>query len=162
MALTAQIRTANAQPDTGPALPVNALPGGAAAEISNAIGQINIGNMFGGVGGVPGLGNIYGWRVDRQNAPSNLINLSVQRNGVGAPSTVASVFVPTAYNVAPPGVNAGAAAQQGYAAAMRELERAVRSGLEQSFASYQAPQPAPGPAARIITRFQVGGTFSSM
>ena len=46
--------------------------------------------------------NVFGWRVDRQNPPPDHVNISVQRNGIGAPSTISSVFVPTALNVAPP------------------------------------------------------------
>ncbi len=145
----------------GPALPANQLGANAAHEISNAIGRITAANMFGGVGGIPGLQNIFGWRVDRQNAPGNFINISVQRNNVGAPSTIASVFVPIAYNQAPPGVNAGPGAMVGYQARMRELERAIRRGLEQSFASYAAPAAPPNANARSIHRFEVNGNFSS-
>jgi len=146
---------------TGPALPANAMPAHAGAEVSNAIGRITPGNMFGAPGGVPGLQDIYGWRVDRQNAPANTINLSVQRNGGGAPNTVASVFVPTRYNLAPPPPHAGAGAQNAFNARMAELKRAVRRGLEESFASYAAPAAPPHPNARVISRFEVTGNFSN-
>jgi hypothetical protein len=151
----------------GPALPANLLGANAGTEISNAIGRVTAGNMFGAPGGIPGLGNIYGWRVDRQNAPGGFINVSIQRNGVGAPSTIASVFVPGAYNAAAPGAHLGAGALVQYNARNRELERAVRRGLEQSFATYALPAGAPamlGGAvnnARAITRFEVHGAFSS-
>jgi hypothetical protein len=151
----------------GPALPANLLGANAATEISNAIGKITAGNMFGQVGGIPGLGNIFNWRVDRQNAPVGFINVSVQRNGVGAPSTIASVFVPDVYNSAVPGPQLGAAALAQYNARSRDLERAVRRGLEQSFATYALPAGAPqmlGGAvnnARTISRFEVHGVFSS-
>jgi len=151
----------------GPALPANLLGANAATEISNAIGKITAGNMFGQVGGIPGLGNIFNWRVDRQNAPVGFINVSVQRNGVGAPSTIASVFVPGAYNAAAPGAHLGAAALTQYNARNRELERAVRRGLELSFATYALPAgqaPVQGGApnnARAISRYEVHGAFSS-
>ncbi|HEY0036699.1 MAG TPA: hypothetical protein VGB66_08435 [Longimicrobium sp.] len=146
---------------TGPSLAANLLPGAAAGQISNAIGRITAGDIFGPVGGIPGLQNLNGWRVDRQNAPPNTVNLSVQRNDVGAPSTVASVFVDARYNIAPPPPNAGPGPLDAYRARMRELERTVRRGLEQSFASYAAPVPAPTPNAPIIQRFQVAGVFSA-
>jgi hypothetical protein len=123
--------------------------------------------MFGAVGGIPGLGNIFGWRVDRQNAPGGFVNISVQRNGVGAPSTVASVMVPGNLNIAPPGAHLGAAATVQYNARIRELVRAVRRGLEESFATYALPAGAPpmmGGApnqARTISRFEVHGNFSA-
>lgn len=152
---------------TGPALPANQLGANAGAEISNAIGQVTAGNMWGGIGTLAGLGNIFAWRVDRQMAPANFINISVQRNGVGAPSTIASVFVPTIYNLAVPGVHLGGAATLQYNARIRELERAVRRGMEASFATYALPAGAPamlGGApnhARCISRFEVHGNFSS-
>lgn len=135
---------------TGPALPAP-LPPNAAAEVSNAIGQVTAGNMF----GLPGtfIPNVFGWRVDRQNAAAGFVNVSVQRNNVGAPSTVASVMVPSALNVAP-GRNAAV-----NLARQRELERTVRRGLEQSFASH-AVGPNP-PGGYVITRFQVGGAYSA-
>jgi hypothetical protein len=146
---------------TGPALPANRLPANAAQQISNAIGLITAAHLFGGLGGIPGLQNIFGWRVDRQNAPGNAVNISVQRNGENAPSTVASVFVPQVYNLAPPAPNAGPGAMHGFQARMRELERAVRHGLEQSFATYAPPAAPPHPNARVIARFEVTGAFSS-
>jgi len=152
----------------GPALAANLLGARAAAEISNAIGQVTAGNMFGLPGGIPGLQNIFGWRVDRQNAPGGFINVSVQRNGVtGQPSSIASVFVPGAYNIGVPGAHLGPAALVQYNARKRELERAVRRGLEQSFASYalplgQQPLQAGQPNnARAVSRYEVHGTFSS-
>ncbi|HEU4562257.1 MAG TPA: hypothetical protein VFS20_30790 [Longimicrobium sp.] len=146
---------------TGPALPANHMPAHAATEVSNAIGRITAGNMFGPPGGIPGLQHIFGWRVDRQNAPGNTINLSVQRNGIGAPSTVASVFVPTRYNLAPPPPHADPGAVDAFHARMRELERAVRRGLEESFVSYAAPAAPPHAHARVISRFEVTGDFSA-
>lgn len=152
--------TTQAMAGTGPALPANLLGANAATGISNAIGRITAGNMFGAVGGIHGLQDIFGWRVDRQNGPGGVVNISIQRNGVGAPSTVASVFVSGNYNQAGPGANAGAGAQVAYAARLRELERAVRRGLEQSFASYTVPLAPPNANARVITRYQVNGQFS--
>ena len=147
--------------ETGPALPANTLPGTAQEEISNAIGLVTAANMFGRLGTISGLEDIYGWRVDRQNAPGDMINISVQRNDVGAPSTVASVFVPTKYLLAPPTVGAKDSVKQGYKARQRELERAVRRGLEDSFGSYEAPKNPPNVNARIIYRYEVSGEFSS-
>ncbi|MEJ0004726.1 MAG: hypothetical protein WDN30_16455 [Pararobbsia sp.] len=109
--------------------------------------------LFGGIG-TTNVANVFNWRIDRQNAPAGFVNLSVQRNGVGAPSTVASVFVPTALNIAP---GPGGPAAQPHAARMSELLGAVRHGLEQSFASL-APNPGGG---NVITRFEVFGTFSA-
>ena len=135
---------------TGPALPAP-LPAQAAAQVSNAIGQVDAGNMFGAPGNI--VANVFGWRIDRQpGAPAGFVNLSVQRNGVGAPSTIASVFVPGVLNVAPV---ANADVNQ---ARRSELERVVRRGLEMSFASH-APGAALG--AFVITRFQVGGNYSA-
>lgn len=151
----------------GPALPVNQLGANASAGISNAIGRVTAGNMFGTPGTIPGLGDIFGWRVDRQNAPGGFINVSIQRNGVGAPSTVASVFVPGSYNTAAPGAHIGPAAMVQYTAHNRELERAVRRGLEESFATYALPLGAPPMLggkpnnSRSISRYEVYGSFSS-
>lgn len=147
--------------DSGPALPANKLNSDAAQQISNAIGKITAGNMFGQVGGIKGLEDIYGWRVDRQNAPTGQINISIQRNNVDAPSTVASVFVPVRFNLAPPKPNAEQGEKDRFQARIKELERTVRRGLEQSFMSYAAPLPAPTPNTRIINRFEVTGDFSA-
>ena len=35
------------------------------------------------------------WRLDRQNPPSGFVNLQIQKNGVGNPSSVCGVLVPT-------------------------------------------------------------------
>jgi len=148
-------------PGTGPALGAALMPAHAGAEVSNAIGRITAGNMFGAPGGVPGLQNIFGWRVDRQNAPGGTVNLSIQRNGAAAPSTVASVFVPVRYNLAPPPPNAGQGAVDAFHARMRELERTVRRGLEESFVSYAPPAAPPHAGARVISRFEVDGNFSA-
>lgn len=145
----------------GPALPGNLLGAAAPQEVSNAIGRLNAGNLFGGVGGIAGLQDIFGWRVDRQNAPGGFVNISVQRNGEDAPSTVASVFVPVALNIARPGVNATAGEQAAYRARLRELERAVRRGLEMSFASMATPAGGGQPNARVISRYEVHGAFSA-
>ena len=139
-------------PTAGPALP--ALPANAAAGVSNAIGRLDAHDFF-GAPGATGVVNEHGWRVDRQNAPAGFTNLSVQLNGVGAPSTVATVLVPTALNIAP---DLGGPAAQPFAARIAELQRVVRNALEQSFASWVAP--APGAPAHI-TRFVVSGTFSA-
>ena len=143
------VGVAAAFPNAGPALP--ALPGNAQAQVSNAIGQLN--DLFGGPGPT-NVVDVFGWRIDRQNAPAGFVNLSVQRNGVGAPSTVASVFVPVGLNIAP---GPGGPLAQPFAARIRELERAVRRGLEESFATWVA---APGAPAQI-TRREVVGAFSA-
>ncbi len=152
----------------GPALPANLMVANAGAQISNAIGMITAANMFGAVGGIPALQNIFNWRVDRQNAPGGFVNISVQRNGVPAPSTVASVFVPGTYTIGRSGPPARAGgAQRSTRPVAGELERAVRHGLEQSFATYGLPLGAPPMMAgqpnnnRSISRFEVTGTFSS-
>jgi hypothetical protein len=119
----------------------------------SAIGHINAANIFGPHPAtiVP---DIQGWRVDRQAPPPNHVNLSVQRNGVGAPSTVATVFVPTRLNIAPPhgGVN-----DPVYRARIRELERVTRNGLEQSLASHQQVRDH----GWYIYRYQIQGDFSA-
>jgi hypothetical protein len=134
---------------TGPALPAP-LPPNSAPQIANAVGQVNAGNMFGAPGTF--IPNVFNWRVDRQNAPGGQVNVSVQRNNVGAPSTIASVFVPTALNLAP-GPNAAV-----NLARTRELERTVRRGLELSLASHAA---GAAPGAFVITRFIVNGAYSA-
>ena len=147
-----------------PAMPPVPLPGPAyaaavvAAEISNAIGQLSVVQVFGAPGPTNVI-NVFNWRIDRQNAPAGFVNLSVQRNGVNAPSTIASVFVPTALNVAPPGPNAGQGAVDAHNARMSELLRNVRRGLEESAASrVAAPGGAPG---MIINRSEVFGAYSA-
>jgi hypothetical protein len=136
---------------TGPAWR-GPMPATAAQQISNIVGTIKAGDMFGQPKShiVP---DMFGWRVDRQNAPSGEVNISVQRNDVPSPSTVASVFVPGALNVAPAPNPMTAQARK------KELERAVRNGLERSFASYAAA-PAP-PGGFVITRFRVSGSYSA-
>ena len=139
-------------PNTGPALAALTHATGPDG-VSDAIILVNAGNMFGQP--TSNAAQTVYWRVDRQNAPGGFSNVSVQRNGVGAPSTVASVFVPAVLNVAPPppGNQAQATA---YAARISELERVTRNALVQSFASY-----APLAGAAVITRFQVTGNFSA-
>ncbi len=151
MALQTQNWAPGGVVSVGPALP--ALPAHAQAEVSNAIGLLNTNDFF-GAPGPTGVANVYGWRIDRQNAPPGFVNLSVQRNGVGAPSTVASVFVPVGLNIAP---GPGGLMAQPFVARISELQRAVRRGLEESFATWLA---LPGPAAQI-TRREVAGTFSA-
>jgi hypothetical protein len=141
-------------PETGPALPAP-LPANAHAEVSNAIGQLQSNHIF-GAPGPTNVVNVFGWRIDRQNAPGGFTNLSVQRNGVPAPSTVASVFVPAALNIGP---GPGGPAAQPFAARIHELLRAVRRGLEESFATYAVV--APPAAAAQITRKEVTGNFSA-
>lgn len=61
----------------------------------------------------------------------------------------------------------GPGAATAHKARMRELERAVRRALEQSFATYALPPGAPAMIggvpnpARVINRFEVWGNFSN-
>lgn len=151
--LTQNWAGSTAHPQRGPALP--ALPGGAAAQVSNAIGQLQSNSIF-GTPGPTNVTNVFNWRIDRQNAPAGYVNVSVQRNGAGAPSTVASVFVPTSLNIAP---GPGGPTAQPFAARVAELLRAVRRGLEESFASHNNPG-GPGAVATVMRR-EVTGGFSS-
>jgi hypothetical protein len=125
------------------------LPAGA----SNAIAAVTAGNMFGGHPATF-VANVMGWRCDRQNPPANHVNVSIQRNNIGAPSTVASVFVPTALNIGPHAQAAVTLARQ------RELERVTRRGLELSLAS-RAANPLNPPGGTIITRYIVTGNYSA-
>jgi hypothetical protein len=138
-------------PQVGLALPAP-LPAGAAAEVSNAIGQLATNNFF-GAPGPTNVTNVFNWWIDRQTAPTGYVNISVQRNGVGAPSTVASVFVPAALNIAP---GPGGPAAQPFAARIKELERAVRRGLEESFASYAVGPPADGSGRQFFKLIRAG------
>ncbi len=145
------VNAATGASTTGPAWK-GPLPGAAAQQISNIVGTITASVVFGQPKShiVP---DMFGWRVDRQNAPSGEVNISVQRNDVPSPSTIASVFIPGTLNVAP------AANPVTSQARNKELERALRKGLEQSFRSYAAA-PAP-PNSFVITRFRVSGNYSS-
>jgi hypothetical protein len=136
---------------TGPAWK-GPLPANAAQQVSNIVGTITASVVFGQPKShiVP---DMFGWRVDRQNAPSGEVNISVQRNDVPSPSTVASVFIPGTLNVAP-GTNMVTTQ-----ARSRELARALRDGLERSSAS-RAAALAP-PNSFVITRFRVSGTYPS-
>ena len=142
-------------PQQGPSLPE--LPAGAAAEVTTPIGQLQTKQIF-CAPGATNVANVFNWRIDRQNAPAGFVNISVQQNGVGAPSTVASVFVPTALNIAP---GPGGPTANPFAARMKELARAVRRGLEESFATHAAVGAPPMPAAAVITRKEVTGAFSA-
>lgn len=154
MALTTQNWAGTAaHPQQGPAL--CPLPRNAGPEVSNAVGRLDSTHIF-GQPGATNVTNIFNWRIDRQNAPAGFVNVSVQRNGVGAPSTVASVFVPTNLNIAP---GQGGAAEQPHAARIHELLRAVRRGLEESFATHMVVDGKP-PTATIVRR-QVTGSFSA-
>lgn len=139
-------------PPTGPAWPTN--PNVHLTEIQNAIGAATAVDFFGALGPTSVV-NVHGWRIDRQNAPAGFTNVSVQRNGVPAPSTVATVFVPANLNIAP---GPGGPAAQPFAARVAELERAVRRGLEESLATWVAA--VPGQPAHI-TRRVVTGAFSA-
>lgn len=143
---------------TGPAMK-GPLGASAHAEVSNAIGQLTAANAFGSPGTI--IKDVFGWRVDRQNAPGDMVNISVQKNGIDSPSTVASVFVPGAFNVGKPAIGSPNHAAQlvAHGARMKELERAMRRGLEQSFATFKVDNAKTNTWA--ITRFQVGGTFSA-
>jgi len=140
-------------PPTGPAWPAFTAATHT-TEIQNAIGSATSIDFF-GQPGPTSVVNVHGWRIDRQNAPAGYSNVSVQRNGAPAPSTVASVFVPDNLNIAP---GPGGPTAQPFAARIAELERAVRRGLEESLATWVAA--APGQPAHI-TRKMVTGTFSA-
>lgn len=140
------------QEQTGSALPPDKLPANARAEVSNAIGQLQVDDIF-GEQGPTGVQDVYGWRIDRQNSPGDYVNLSVQRNRERAPSTVATVFVPGALNIAPP---QGGPFAPSFALRIAELLRAVRRGLEESFATYVVV-----PDGAQITRRRVDGKFSN-
>lgn len=129
-----------------------------AAQVSNAIGQLDAVQIF-GAPGPTNVVNVFNWRIDRQNAGPNFVNLSVQRNNVDAPSTVASVFVPTNLNIAPPGPAAGAGAAAAHAARIAELLRNVRRGLEESLATRVAA--AGGAPGMVINRAEVTGAYSA-
>jgi hypothetical protein len=149
-------------PQHGPAFPQ--LPAAAARDVPFAISRLEHGDLFGKVGGINRLQNERGgWRIDRQNAPSGYINISVQRNGADSPSTVASVFIPDGLNISAPRPGTD---QTAYLARVRELQRQARHGLENSFASFLVTATANHrgvviPTTARITRFQVFGNFSS-
>ena len=71
------------------------------------------------------------WRIDRQKPePGEVsVNLQIQKNGVGRPSTISCVLVPWIYYQ--PDARGGSTHAQ-YTARTRELERVVRDALIQS------------------------------
>jgi hypothetical protein len=140
---------------TGPAIrgPVANLH----TQVSNAIGALKANQIFGGHPATM-VADVFGWRVDRQNPPAGHVNISVQKNNVGAPSTIATVFVPTNLNQAPP-LPTDLPGKVAHDARMKELERATRKGLEMSFASHA--QLLGQGAGYVITRYKVTGSFSA-
>ncbi len=126
----------------------------AGADVHRAIASLRPEDLFGRPGPTS-VRDVGGWRIDRQDAPAGFTNLSVQRNGVGWPSTVASVFLPARLNIAPGRDGPGG---QPFVARVRERERAVRRGLEESWASHTVDQK--GGRAWIV-RKAVAGDFSN-
>jgi len=101
------------------------------------------------------------WRVDRQSPPVGMINLQIQKNGVGNPSTIAACLVPN--NLNPGSVNLPPGPVRDKAKArFTELTRAIHDGLRQSVGSRR-----PSAAAQAnqvlseIQTFKVTGSFSS-
>ena len=126
--------------------------------ITNAIARVTHANIFGSPGTVD-KGTDIGYRVDRQNSDGTCVNVSIQKNDVGAPSTVASVMVPTRYNLA---FTVGAD-RTIFDARNQELQRKVRQGLIDSMNTYAVVRTKKGDATtdRTIMRKGVAGEFSN-
>ena len=125
----------------------------------DAISHVNAGNYSGSIGTIYTAGN---WRVDRQAPTTTHDNIQIQRNGVGSPSTIACLLIPTALSGQIGSIHA--AGEDGLRARARyaELTRAIHAGLNLSLRTrWQRPQ-APGQQARWeVHVFALSGTFSS-
>ena len=151
------VREVNDPGRTGPAFRGPLSPKQQSA-VQYVIGQVDHANMFGGHPATFIPNSDGGWRVDRQNPPEGYVNISVQRNGINPPSTIATVFVPVNLNIDPPLADASENMLHAYSARMRELDRVTRRGLEQSLASHRERGNR---TDWEIIRFEVIGDFSA-
>ena len=137
-----------------------ALPGANAHHgAHDAISHANAGNYSGGIGTIYTAGN---WRVDRQAPTATHDNIQIQRNGVGAPSSIACLLIPTALSAQVGGIHAPGEAGLRARARYAELTRAIHAGLNLSLRTRYLRPAGPGqPAAWVVHVFVLSGTFSS-
>jgi hypothetical protein len=128
----------------GPSLPRQPSRG----EVHAAIAALDINDIFNRRGTI--VRDVRGWRIDIQNSSGEYINISVQRNSVGAPSTVASVMVPCLFR---PDTSSDKVVTD---ARSKELSRAVKKALIASLDTYNSRN-----GKGEITRKEIVGRFST-
>ena len=97
-------------------------------ELGNITALLEAPLIFGNPGTICSTTN---WRIDRQPPAPGSVNLQIQRNNVGPPSTISCVLVPLRYYRANPN-QPGHHNQVRYDSQMAELIRIVRQGLVSS------------------------------
>ena len=134
------------------------LPGSTAYKgAHHAITLVDASNYIGRPGTI---GRSNGWRADRQRPMPKHINLQIQKDNVGAPSSIAVVLVPKdlAGQVGAL-VSTSQAVKTSATARFGELTRAIHKGLNESLKSRRLK---PGTTNKWEMKvFEVYGTFSS-
>lgn len=130
--------------ETGPSLKSKASLG----EVQAAIAKLDINDIFNSRGTI--VRDVRGWRIDIQNSSGTYINISVQRNYIHSPSTVASVMVPCRLR---PDLSNDSIVRN---ARTGELSRAIKRGLLESLETQTN-----GPTGWVINRKVVTGSFSA-
>jgi hypothetical protein len=97
------------------------------------------------------------WRIDRQPPPANAVNLQIQRNNVGPPSTMSCVLVPREYQRHNPSRQPDHPDQLRYDRQLAELIRVVRRTLIASAQTHRAT----GHQTFEIGVYRITGTYSN-
>jgi hypothetical protein len=118
---------------------------------------VNATNYNGGIGTIAQNTD---WRVDRQAPPPGKINLQIQKNGVGNPSSIACALVPD--NLQPGNIHAPGATGVRANARASELTKAIHSALTQSVGSRRDnPAAQQNQILKQIQTYEVTGSFSA-
>ncbi|MFK7945667.1 MAG: hypothetical protein AB8B85_22540 [Paracoccaceae bacterium] len=122
-------------------------------DLGFAIAEVNAGICFGSLGTF--IHAVRGWRADRQPTPGAYVNIQMQRNGVGSPSTAAGVLVPNVLNSVGSVHTPDPAARLLNKAKFSELTNQIRAAL---FASAKTHKIVGGRAT--ISLMELTGDFS--
>lgn len=139
--------------------PVPALPSNVASRTwpTVVIMLLDAGNYAAAPGQIGTIVRSEEWRADRQRGMADYVNIQIQRQGVGAPSTVACLLVPRNLQqfrpkeMAPPG-RAPSAENR-----FRELTHAIQTGL---ILSHQSLRPAGRGNERVESVLKLSGDFA--
>jgi hypothetical protein len=116
-----------------------------------AISLVNAGNYHGPLGNIGHLG---GWRVDREPHPIDAMNLHLQKDGTGRPSTLGCLLVPVIYS--------GLLAGPGYEARFGELTTMIQQGLSRSVGSRRGTTRERAHLGKFeIVAYRIAGSLSA-
>jgi hypothetical protein len=127
---------------------------------TGAGGACNLVNATNYSGGIGTIAQNAEWRVDRQAPPPGKINLQIQKNGVGNPSSIACCILPANINCG--NIHAPGAAGVLANARASELTKAVHGALTRSVGSRRDdPAAQANQVLKQIQAFEITGNFSA-